>query len=95
MAERTIVLNDEDAAALDRLVAHGGFADAAEALHESLALAELARDSAALREAAFRAAVQVGLDDVAAGRVIELATPAELNAYLDRLLAESPDDPDT
>jgi hypothetical protein len=46
VAERTIVLSDEDAALLDRLVADGGYRDADEALHQSLELADLAQGDA-------------------------------------------------
>ena len=92
MAERTIILCDMDAEALDRLVKSGRCEDEAEALHESLKFADLGRTSDALREAAFLAAVQVGLDDVEAGRVTTLRTPEELGRFLDDLLAEPLDD---
>ena len=69
MAERTIVLDDQDAALLDRLVEAGGYGSAAEAVHESLKLAELMQGSDALRRAALEAAIRVGLDAVKAGRV--------------------------
>jgi antitoxin ParD1/3/4 len=81
MTERTIVLSDEDAALLDRLVASVGYHDANEALHESLKLADLARTSDALRLAAFQAAIQIGLDDEAAGRVTRFRSPDEIEAH--------------
>lgn len=77
MTERTIVLSDEDAARLDRLVEQVGYLDAAEAMHESLKLAELAQTSERLRAAALHAAIQVGLDDVAAGRVTRFGSLAD------------------
>jgi Arc/MetJ-type ribon-helix-helix transcriptional regulator len=81
VAERTIVLSDEDAALLDRLVADGGYRDADEALHQSLELAELAQGSEAMRVAAFKAAIQLGRDDVAAGRVTRFASADEITAH--------------
>jgi antitoxin ParD1/3/4 len=92
MAERMISLSDEDAALLDRLVGGGGYLDEAEALHESLKLAELAQGSDALREAALRAAIQIGLDDVAAGRVTILRSDDEMAAFLKEILEEPLDD---
>ena len=81
MTERTIVLTDEDAALLDGLVAAGGYQDAREALHESLLRAERARRKDASREARFLAAIQVGLDDVAAGRVTTFDSAEALTAH--------------
>jgi antitoxin ParD1/3/4 len=81
MTERTIVLTDADAALLDRLVESGDYHDAGEALHHGLKLAELARTSDAMREAAFRAAIQVGIDDVEAGRVTRFTSADEIEAH--------------
>jgi hypothetical protein len=41
MTERTIVLPEQDAALLERLVESGGYADTTEALHDGLGLAGL------------------------------------------------------
>jgi antitoxin ParD1/3/4 len=90
MAERTIVLSDDDAARLDRLVEAGGYLDADEALHESLKLAEIAQSSEQMRKAAIHAAIQVGIDDIAAGRSTTLETPEALAAFLDGLLDGAP-----
>jgi len=81
MTERTITLTDEDAALLDRLVAAGGYADAEDALHESLKLANLAQTSDDMRIAALKAAIQLGRDDVATGRVTKFASAAEIEAH--------------
>ncbi len=81
MTERTILLNDEDAALLDRLVASGGYQDASEALHETLLRADRARTKSAMRVTAFAAAVRVGLDDVAAGRVTTFESADALSAH--------------
>jgi len=81
MTERTIVLDDEDAALLDRLVETGRYQDAAEAIHESLKLSDLMRGSDALRVAAFEAAARVGLDDVAAGRVARFESAEALSTH--------------
>jgi antitoxin ParD1/3/4 len=93
MTERTIVLSDEDAALLDRLVASGGYADAEDALHESLKLAEIVQGSEQARLAALHAAIQIGIDDVEVGRCTTLDTPEALAAFLDDLLAEPLDEP--
>ena len=95
MAERTIVLDDEDAALLDRLVESGGYHDAAEAVHESLKLAELMHGSESLKEAAFQATIQVGLDDVAAGRVTRFESVEELRTEFATLRREILDGFDT
>ena len=92
MTERTIVLTDEDAALLDRLVASGGYADAEDALRESLKLAALARENDDFRLAALKAAIQVGIDDVEAGRCTECETPEALAAFFDDLMEEPLDE---
>jgi antitoxin ParD1/3/4 len=93
MTERTITLTDEDAALLDRLVESCGYVDAEDALHESLKLAALARENDDLRVAAFKAAIQLGIDDAEAGRCTTFKTPGALAAFLDDLLAEPLDEP--
>ena len=93
MTERTIVLSDEDAALLDRLVDAVGYHDADEALHESLKLAEIVQGSDEARLAALKAAIQVGIDDVEAGRVTIFASAAEIDAYFDELLRDLRSDP--
>jgi Arc/MetJ-type ribon-helix-helix transcriptional regulator len=68
VAVRTIALSDKDGAPLGRLVASGGYRSADEAPRESLKLAEIAQVSEPVRLPAFKAAIMLGRNDVAAGR---------------------------
>ena len=94
MTERTIVLDDRDAALLDRLVEAGAYRNADEAVHESLMLTELMHGSDALRQAALEAAIQVGLDDVAAGRVTRFASIDDMLRHFSELRRATLDEPE-
>jgi antitoxin ParD1/3/4 len=86
-------LDDRDAEILDRLVESGTYEDAQEALNESLRLADLARGSDELRLAAFKAAIQVGIDDIEAGRCKTFETEEALSQYMNALLHEILNEP--
>lgn len=90
MATRNINLTD----ALDRFVAEkvesGSYQNASEVIRAGLRLLKDEEETRAKKIAALDAAIQVGLDDVAAGRVIEVD---DIDAFMkeieDEVLAEA------
>lgn len=88
MPTRNVVLTDRQAELVERLVKSGRYQNASEVLRDGLRLVERreAEDEAKLR--ALRAAVQVGIDDMAAGRYRSFASPEELDDYILRLTEE-------
>jgi antitoxin ParD1/3/4 len=85
MPTRNVVLTDHQAALVERLVESGRYQNASEVLREGLRLVERreAEDEAKLR--ALRAAVQVGIDDMEAGRYTTLETPEQIDEHISRL----------
>jgi antitoxin ParD1/3/4 len=85
MATRNINLTD----ALDRFVAElvqsGSYQNASEVVRAGLRLLKAEEETRARKLAALNAAIQEGLDDVAAGRVIEID---DIGAWLDEIDAE-------
>jgi len=72
MPTRNVVLTDHNEKMIAELVASGRYQNASEVLRDGLRLIEerAAREAAKLK--ALRAAVQVGLDDLEAGRFIDV-----------------------
>ncbi len=72
MPTRNVVLTDHNEKMIADLVASGRYQNASEVLRDGLRLIEerAAREAAKLK--ALRAAVQVGLDDLEAGRFIDV-----------------------
>ena len=68
MPTRNVVITDHQAELIDRLVASGRYQNASEVLRAGLRLLERDDEDHAAKLAALRAAVQVGIDDVEAGR---------------------------
>jgi antitoxin ParD1/3/4 len=85
MATRNINLTD----ALDRFVAEkvesGAYQNASEVVRAGLRLLKDEEEIRARKIAALDAAIQVGLDDIAAGRVIEVD---DVDAFLREIEAE-------
>ncbi len=85
MATRNINLTD----ALDRfvgeLVASGQYQNASEVVRAALRLLKAEEERRAAKLAALNAAIQEGLDDMAAGRFEEVA---DVSAWLDEIDAE-------
>lgn len=85
MATRNINLTDT----LDRFVAElvqsGSYQNASEVVRAGLRLLKAEDETRARKLEALRAAIQEGLDDVAAGRVIEIDN---FSAWLDEIDAE-------
>ena len=85
MPTRNVVLTDYQAALVERLVKSGRYQNASEVLRDGLRLVEQREkeDQAKLR--ALREAVQVGIDEMEAGRYTTLTTPEEIDAHISRL----------
>ncbi len=82
MPTRNVVLTDHQSALIERLVASGRYQNASEVLREGLRLIERrdAEDEARLK--ALRAAVQVGIDDIEAGRYRDFDSFEEMRSFL-------------
>ena len=85
MPTRNVVLTDHQADLVERLVSSGRYQNASEVLREGLRMIEQRDADEAARLEALRAAVQVGIDDIDAGRYTEFKTPGELRRYLNKL----------
>jgi antitoxin ParD1/3/4 len=85
MATRNVNLTDALDQFVETQVASGSFQNASEVVRAGLRLLKEAEETRAARLAALNAAVQEGLDDVAAGRFEEVD---DLDAYFDRLQTE-------
>ena len=85
MPTRNVVLTDHQASLVEQLVASGRYQNASEVLREGLRLVERREAEDASRLAALRNAVQIGTDDIEAGRFTALDSPAALRSHLKRL----------
>ena len=86
MPTRNVVLTDHQSELIERLVTSGRYQNASEVLREGLRLIEVRDMEDHARLEALRAAVQVGLDDLEAGRYREFKGIDEMRAFL---IAES------
>jgi antitoxin ParD1/3/4 len=82
MPTRNVVLTDRQTRQIERLVSSGRYQNASEVLREGLRLIESRDAEEKARLAALRAAVQVGLDDIEAGRYRSFASPGALRRRL-------------
>ena len=82
MPTRNVVLTDHQSELIERLVASGRYQNASEVLREGLRLIERrdAEDEARLK--ALRAAVQVGVDDIEAGRYRDFDSFEDMRSFL-------------
>ncbi len=89
MPTRNVVITEHQSRMIDELVASGRYQNASEVLREGLRLIEAraARESAKLQ--ALREAVQVGLDDIEAGRSTLLATDKELDDFFEAIIEDA------
>ena len=85
MPTRNVVITDHQAELIDRLVASGRYQNASEVLRAGLRLLE--RDDAdhEAKLAALRAAVQVGIDDIEAGRYQEFGSIDDAVDHLEKV----------
>ena len=68
MPTRNVVITDHQATFVEQLVANGRYQNASEVLREGLRLVEQRETDHATKLKALRAAIQAGIDDLAAGR---------------------------
>ncbi|TAN47381.1 MAG: type II toxin-antitoxin system ParD family antitoxin [Rhodospirillales bacterium] len=88
MPTRNVVLTDHQAALVDRLVSSGRYQNASEVLREGLRMIERRDADEQARLEALRAAVQVGIDDIEAGRYQVFKAPGEMRRYLKKLTSD-------
>jgi len=81
MPTRNISLTDQQDILVDELVNRGEYQSASEVFRESLRLLEERRAIHAAKLAALREAVQVGWDDLDAGRYTQVA-PDQIRAHV-------------
>ena len=89
MPTRNIVLTNHQATFVEGLVSSGRYQNASEVLREGLRLVEQREAEDTLRLQALRAAVQVGIDDMEAGRYQTFDSPQSLRAHLQVLAAKA------
>jgi antitoxin ParD1/3/4 len=82
MPTRNVVLTDHQASLVENLVASGRYQNASEVLREGLRLVEQREAEDAYRLEALRSAVQVGIDDIAAGKFKAFEKKESLRAHL-------------
>ena len=83
MPTRNVVLNDHQANMVEQLVMSGRYQNASEVLREEgLRLLEQREAENACRLEALRSAVQVGIDDIQAGRFKTFDSKESLRAHL-------------
>jgi antitoxin ParD1/3/4 len=93
MPTRNVVLTDHQASLVEELVASGRYQNASEVLREGLRLVEQREVEEGVRLDALRAAVNVGIADIDAGRFKTFDSFESLDAHLksitDRALAKA------
>lgn len=82
MPTRNVVITDRQAKLIDKLVADGEYQNASEALRAGIQLLEQQRAERKAKLKALRDAIQVGIDDIEAGRYHELRSSAELRRFM-------------
>ena len=78
MPTRNVVITERQAAFIEQLVGNGEYQNASEVLREGLRLVEERRAEYTARLDALRAAAQVGVDDMDAGRYTTFASAKDL-----------------
>jgi antitoxin ParD1/3/4 len=82
MPTRNVVLTDHQADLVEGLVSSGRYQNASEVLREGLRLIEARNAEEQARLEALRAAVQVGVDDIGAGRYRDFGSVKEMERHL-------------
>ena len=83
------VLTDHQASLVEQLVACGRYQNASEVLREGLRLVEQREAEDACRLEALRAAAQVGVADIEAGRFKTFDSKASLRSHLDAVASKA------
>jgi antitoxin ParD1/3/4 len=89
MPTRNIVLTEHQSSLVDHLVTSGRYQNASEVLREGLRLIEQQEAENASRLQALREAIQVGIDDIEAGRFKSFDSPEPMKAHLKTLAAKA------
>ncbi len=82
MPTRNVVLTDQQATMIERLVRAGRYQNASEVLRDGLRLVRQREAEDKARIAALRQAARVGMEDFAAGRFHSFADGAALHSHL-------------
>ena len=85
MSKALIEVTTSISSRLTAMVGDGKFASEDAALSEALTLLEAKQARRAKKAAALMAAIQVGIDDIEAGRYTELTTANEIDAYFQKV----------
>jgi antitoxin ParD1/3/4 len=93
MPTRNVVITERHAKLIDRLVAEGRFQNGSEVLREGLRLVEARQAGEEAKLKALREAVQVGIDDIEAGRFYDFKSWDEFNNALDEWTEEALNEP--
>jgi antitoxin ParD1/3/4 len=89
MPTRNVVLTDHQANMVEQLVQSGRYQNASEVLREGLRLVEQREAEEASRLEALRSAVELGIDDIQAGRFKTFDSKESLRAHLKMLTAKT------
>jgi antitoxin ParD1/3/4 len=87
MPTKNVVVTQRQAKMIERLVSTGQYQNASEVLRDGLRLIEERDREEKAKLKALRAAIQVGIDDLEAGRYVEFHDSSSLRQYL-RALAD-------
>lgn len=88
MPTRNVVLTEHQAELIERLVDSGRYQNASEVLREGLRLVESREAEDRARLEALRKAIQVGIDDLDAGRYRQFDSFEDLDDYLSKVTDE-------
>ncbi|MBF0304065.1 MAG: type II toxin-antitoxin system ParD family antitoxin [Alphaproteobacteria bacterium] len=89
MPTRNVVLTNQQAALIERLVSSGRYQNASEVLRDGLRLVQNRESEDEARLAALRDAARIGIADIEAGRFLTFETPADLARHLNVLTDEA------
>lgn len=82
MPTRNVVLTDKQAKFVEQMVDSGYYQNASEVLREGLRLVQAREEEQAVKLAALRDAVAVGIADIDAGRYREFGDASSLRAHI-------------
>ena len=85
MPTRNVVVTDHQAKLIEKLVSSGRYQNASEVLRDGLRMVEARDAEEEAKLTALREAVQVGIDDIEAGRYVEFETPQALRKHLKQI----------
>jgi antitoxin ParD1/3/4 len=85
MPTRNVVITDHQAKLIEKLVASGRYQNASEVLREGVRLIEAREAEEKAKLKALREAIQVGIDDIEAGRYVEFESSQALRKHLKQI----------